>query len=383
MYLFFNVPKYTSTFFLVIISLCSVAQKQSGSVEKIGLRNVLSHISYIPPKSFTSLDHTGTDSVSSYGKKIVAVHGFYISQTEVTNVEYREFVFYVRDSIAHRLLSHFRNGTDSIDWTKPINWNDKLLDTLIIPPEERVFGRKEIDPNKIVYEIDFFGKKEVVSVYPDTLVWMQDFSNSYNESLAKNYFSHSSYDNYPVVGINLKQAMAFCRWKTEETASSVKGPAADTLNMLIRLPSSEEWESAAYEIKDTAGVQPDNKQCNCNSAVMAGKDGTTMKGIKDDGYLFTSPIKSFPPGPNGLFDMKGNVAEWTSTARDEIMDVEVKPEKQKTFFIVKGGGWNSTPFYLQPGVCQFFSADDTHSFIGFRYVVYVERKLKGDSIKQD
>jgi formylglycine-generating enzyme required for sulfatase activity len=99
-----------------------------------------------------------------------------------------------------------------------------------------------------------------------------------------------------------------------------------------------------------------------------------MKGFKDDGYFYTGPVKSFPPGPYGLYDMKGNVAEWTSTARDEILNVEVKPDKLKASFIVKGGGWNSTPFYLQAGVCQFFPVDDAHSFVGFRYVVYVFKK---------
>ena len=46
----------------------------------------------------------------------------------------------------------------------------------------------------------------------------------------------------------------------------------------------------------------------------------------------------------------------------------------KQSYIVKGGGWDSNPFYLQTGVCQFFPADAAHSFVGFRYVVYVTKK---------
>jgi formylglycine-generating enzyme required for sulfatase activity len=72
--------------------------------------------------------------------------------------------------------------------------------------------------------------------------------------------------------------------------------------------------------------------------------------------------------------MKGNVSEWTSTSRDEIAGVEIKPDKQKSSFVVKGGGWNSTPFYLQAGICQFFPVDAAHSFVGFRYVVHIKKK---------
>jgi formylglycine-generating enzyme required for sulfatase activity len=272
------------------------------------------------------------------------------------------------------LLLHFQGGTSNIDWSKPIDWNDNRLEDLMIAPGERISGRKEIDPGKISYSFDFFGEKEIVSIYPDTLVWIRDFTYASNEPWAQKYFSNSFYDHYPVVGISLKQAMAFCQWKTEQITQALKGEAADSLKMVVRLPSGAEWESAAVEEKDTAGLFSGSQQYNCNFGTMTDREGATMKGLKDDGYFFTAPIKSFPPGLNGLYDMKGNVAEWTSTTREEIMKADVKPEKLKTSFVAKGGGWNSTPFYLQPGVCQFFSVDDTHSFVGFRYVVYVFKK---------
>jgi formylglycine-generating enzyme required for sulfatase activity len=98
------------------------------------------------------------------------------------------------------------------------------------------------------------------------------------------------------------------------------------------------------------------------------------KEFKDDGFFYTAPVKSFPPGPFGLYDMKGNVAEWTLSSREEIMHADVKTEKSKTYFAVKGGAWNSTPLQLHAGACQFFPVDDAHSFIGFRYVVHVFKK---------
>ena len=43
--------------------------------------------------------------------------------------------------------------------------------------------------------------KEVINVYPDTLVWVHDFTYSFNEPMTENYFWHPAYDEYPVVGV--------------------------------------------------------------------------------------------------------------------------------------------------------------------------------------
>lgn len=366
----FDMPKFTTTIFLAFISLGSFAQKSALTLEKLGLKSLQQKMSYIPAKSFNSLVHTGSDSVSNYTSRISTVRGFYISQTEVTNKEYREFVHYIRDSIAHNLLQHWQSGTNAIDWNQKIDWKDERLDPIMIDPEYSITGRKEIDANKIFFEIDFFGQKETISIYPDTLVWIRDFSYSYNEPLAKRYFTYKEYDQYPVVGISLKQAMAFCQWKTTQLKKQIKGDAA----VVVSLPSHAEWESAAIDDKGNSGEVQKGGTYLCNfGAVTAGK-GYTGKDYKDDGFFYTGPVKSYPPNSYGLYDMKGNVAEWTSTARDEIVNVEVKADKQKNYFIVKGGGWNSTAFYLQPGACQFFPTDAAHCFVGFRYVVRVEAK---------
>lgn len=352
-------PRSTTTIFLALISICSFAQKASFPLDK-SVAKKFPGLKYIPAKTFQSLVHTGSDSVGDYSPRMSSVAGFYISQTEVTNKEFREFVHYVRDSIARNLLGHFKNERYvTMDWHKKIDWNDDRLDAMMLPPEESLAGKKNIDPAKLIFEIDFFGQKESISVQPDSLAWMRDFSYSYNEPLAKKYFSHSAYNDYPVVGISLKQAMAFCQWKTKQLSN----------NIIVRLPTNAEWESAAIGEKDEAGPVTGKKPYRCNFGTMPATAGGISKAFDDDGFFYTGPVKSFPAEGYGLYDMKGNVAEWTSTALDEIMNVEVRPGKQKRLFIVKGGGWNSTIYYLQPGVCQFYNAETANTWTGFRYVV--------------
>src|SRR5665213_1019257 len=142
--------------------------------------------------------------------KQVSISGFWMDATEITNNDYRQFTNWVRDSIAAKLLGapyvkQSPDGTEAIDWTKvkTIKWNDRTvvekIDAIMLTPDNRLYGVKGIDPNKIVYHsevVDFkeaarrenahkpisqFIVKTDMPVYPDTLVWMRDFSYSYNE----------------------------------------------------------------------------------------------------------------------------------------------------------------------------------------------------------
>ena len=153
--------------------------------------------------------------------------------TEITNNEYRQFVDWVRDTIAHVLLGQVKTGEgqDYVDWKQKINYGDpatsEKLDAMIYRPEDRIWGRKDIDVRKLVYHWEKYdlkaaamdkGKsprsqfieKRDIAIYPDTLCWIRDFSYSYNDPMAKMYFYHPAFDNYPVVGVNWNQATAFC-----------------------------------------------------------------------------------------------------------------------------------------------------------------------------
>src|SRR5436190_16469570 len=168
---------------------------------------------YIPQGTF----HMGpSDEDPAYAfssrNRSVSISGFWMDATEITNNEYRQFVFWVRDSVAARKMGKVKAGADGneyVDWAamKQMKWDDpKTIEALgntdlILSPEERIFGKKEIDVSKLLYHSETFDLKEAakkenagksrskfiikkdVGIYPDTLVWIRDFSYSYNEPM--------------------------------------------------------------------------------------------------------------------------------------------------------------------------------------------------------
>ena len=200
---------------------------------------------YIPQGTF----HMGpSDEDPAYAfsarNRAISISGFWMDATEITNNEYRQFVHWVRDSVAAKKLGFVKTGADGNEYVdqqkmKTLNWGDpKVIEQLsgtdlILSPEERIFGKKEIDASKLIYHSETFDLKEAakrenagkprsqfivkkdVRIYPDTLAWIRDFSYSYNEPMTKRYFSHPAFGNYPVVGVTWQQAHDFCLWRSD------------------------------------------------------------------------------------------------------------------------------------------------------------------------
>ena len=361
----------------VILALVSCSNTNQGELVGVRKRSVVFNhhkpfgMAFIPQGSYT-MGVGGQDIASTQitQPKTISVSSFYMDETEITNNEYREFVNWVRDSIARKILGD-TELSDSylitqdpktgelydvpvLNWDEKIDWtNEELVEGLFIPEAERFFGKKEIDTRKLYYEYywidlqaaarkDFqseanyqdasfanrsqgmrdrsvFIKKEKINVYPDTLAWVYDYAHSFNDPLTEKYFWHVAYDHYPVVGVNWNQAKAFCIWRTEKLNKYLKSQKDETAALLeYRLPTEAEWEWAArggnhMNPYPWGGPYTRNDR-GCFLANFKPLRGNYIA----DGALRTTIVGHYPPNDWGLYDMAGNVAEWTNSAYDPV-----------------------------------------------------------------
>lgn len=368
--------------------------------------------------------------------KTVSVESFWMDETEITNNEYRQFVQWVLDSITRKTLGEFddrylisedKKGNiiepPLINWRQKIDYQDPevqdALEGIYYPENERIDG-KRIDVRRLKYEwseVDLrqaayvnynpeigeydgfiYDKKGeykdvedrsdfIISdgtyVYPDTLVWLRDFTYSNNEPLARMYFTHPGYDTYPVVGVTWKQAVAFCKWRTQMLENAIAGTKrkSDFKIQEFRLPSEAEWEVAARG-KINSEIYP------WGGPYIRSQKGCFLANFKPmrgnyaaDGFTTTAPVGSYKPNDYGLRDMAGNVAEWTSSAYSpasyklvhdlnpnyqyNTREGEGKVMKRK---VIRGGSWKDVKAYLQVGARAFEYEDEPRSYIGFRCV---------------
>ena len=259
-----------------------------------------------------------------------SVASFYIDETEVRNIDYLEYLF----------------------WLK------------------RVYGESYPE----VYE----------KALPDTLVWRDKLG--YNEPYVKNYLRHPAYKNYPVVGVSWQQATDYCAWRTDRvnerilieeciikedmdqfddgvftTEAYLRGYYEGTViegkknltnknygsgeetrivkledGLLLpsyRLPTEAEWEYAALGYVGNTVAENINERkiypwngssLRNNSRKNQGKimanfkrgrgDNMGIAGNLNDEADITAAVRSYWPNDYGIYDMAGNVSEW-------VMDV--------------------------------------------------------------
>ncbi len=251
---------------------------------------------------------------------------------------------------------------------------------------------------------------------PDTNVWRRDLA--FNDPYAETYYNHPAFNMYPVVGINWHQANEYCKWRTETVNNIITEKDEEAIKYpSYRLPTEAEWEYAARglqesevyawegkSLRDRKGqFQANFKRGRGDYAGWRGGDGRSMT----DGYMITSPVREFYPNDFGLFNMSGNVAEWTQDnyrvlAFEDVEDMnpfrrkgqtEIRPdawlddvkynEKESLLFnpdqnapvgndgfdnvkVYRGGSWADVAYYLSPGVRRYYDADSSSATIGFR-----------------
>jgi formylglycine-generating enzyme required for sulfatase activity len=389
----------------------------------------------------------------------ISVDNFWMDETEITNSQYKQFVYWVRDSIIRERIADPRYAGDDfykiteneygdpvtprLNWSIPIPWSrnteeeEAAINSLyVVHP---ITGQRMLDAAQLNFRYEWFDAAEaarwqrqlnriqetangsnnsagekvmiskdtayiafngqivnetitrplgslydfvhtrIVNIYPDTTTWVNDFPNANNEVYMRNYFSHPAYAHHPVVGVTWEQATAFCEWRTMFLRRNINrgGIAIEK----YRLPTEAEWELAArnansdsrypWETGDGKST-PDCYQANFNPGEGA---------YAADNHLIPARVRSFKPNQFGLYDMAGNVAEWTSTAYSgsglELMN-DLNPEYRYNALtddpgilkrkVVKGGSWKDNATFIRSDMRDSELQHRGRSWIGFRCV---------------
>jgi len=292
--------------------------------------------------------------------------------------------------------NYYELGFDSIkplNREKPIIWDTEdypdvyyteVMDSLYFKKEESLDGNRKFNPKYLNYtyfwdntsQLDKSNslKRETVNIYPDTTVWVKDFNYSYNDPMLQDYFYHPAYYDYPVVGVNWYQANAFCYWRTKYKNDKTKGKKNPYRAPVFRLPSEAEWEYAARGGLDFAKY-PWGGPSTINDRGCFLANFKPLRGnYSADGALYTMEAMSYNSNDYGLYNMAGNVSEWTDTAYNEdsfYMGSTINPsvvDRENKRKIIRGGSWKDVAYFLEVSTRDFEYADTARSYIGFRTV---------------
>jgi len=399
--------------------------------------------------------------------KTVSLDAFWMDETEITNGEYKQFVYYVRDSIARERLADPAIGGDDtyqitmdkrgnevaprLNWNKPIPWGKanedqaRALDSMYYVGEDAIEIAPQLNGTILNYKyswIDYkqaalkenkfdalkgrydrsikglgvnkdsadvmvkkdttfsgpngienrtvhrelkrrgdFVQTKIINIYPDTMCWIRDFTYAYNEPYMKMYFSHPGYGKYPVVGVSWEQAQAFCDWRTKRFNTYQLKSGGVTVQD-YRLPTEAEWEYAARGGRELAMYPWGGNYIRTTKGCFMANFKPNRGNYTEDGFMITAPTGAiYPPNDYGLYNMAGNVSEWTSSAYNESTlsfvhdmnpdyqynakssDSEVNKRK-----VVKGGSWKDVGAFLQCGMRTYEYQSESRSYIGFRCV---------------
>lgn len=319
---------------------------------------------YVPSGTFIS-ELIIADS-AYYPSRQVSVQAFYMSQTEVTNLQYKNFY---KDMVS------------------------------------------------------LVGKDSASFYIPDTNSFSKDLPYAFVEPMTKNYYSHPAYDNYPVIGVSWLQASGFIKWvnlKMEKIYE--EHPDWDNKYALnnFRIPTEMEWEYAAKGTYDVEARTPPyswgselmhaekgNVIWNGNFGPILDKSGVEIKSHLADNAFFIAKANSYQPNNFGIYNMSGNVNEWVQDTyvdrNKEYYDVNpfrrgndstLKENRDKfntyqdVFFkegkdqkVIKGGSYLDSPAFCMIGNRRAMAPDSSRCDVGFRICTTYYRNPEGISFK--
>jgi formylglycine-generating enzyme required for sulfatase activity len=289
-----------------------------------------------------------------------------------------------------------------------------------------------------IYKYTFFNaSKEItkalgsntIYIYPDTLCWVKDFSYSYNEPMTRNYNWHPAYDNYPVVGVNYWQVMAFLDWKThffQKYLDNSNVPyeieyslPTDLERGMVASKISEKSNTQSFLLQDDSWVCDllvDSKTGTFHNALRRFllKDLVQFGNFVYDGAFHTITVGHFKPNKSGAYDMDKNVSEWIkdtyadswgpmftkhiqqmekSKDADTLIITAIEKyydkDNAKNGQLVRGGNWADERYSDIDGenkaginLKKYIDPSESHCTIGFRYVLHVKLKNEAEIIKE-
>lgn len=319
-------------------------------------------------------------------------------------------------------------------------------------------------------EYEYYIKQDSDAYYwknnlPDTTVWAKDLA--YNDPYVDHYYRYPGFRYFPVVGVNWRQAVNYCKWRTtvvniklaenagaydtlglggggDEFAGAEGGPASPNYPRIplesgvvlpnYRLPTEAEWEYAAQALIGTQWLdenQTHRRLYPWDGHALRNPYGKSMgyflanfkrgkgdyagiAGKLNDGAMISTYIYDYPPNDFGLYNMAGNVNEWVQDVyrplsfqevedmnpvrRDGTLDPESGYDASYTFIgnereyteeewvkntglqksynaekppmrrlrVYKGGSWADVAYWLSPGTRRSLFEDSATSTIGFR-----------------
>lgn len=321
-------------------------------------------------------------------ERTVTVASFYMDETEVANIHWLEYMFYVKD-----------------------NYDTQDSATLAMYPTKEDY---------------------ITSIEPNQKVWRSELA--FNDPYEEQYLRYPGFRYFPVVGVSWVQATTYAKWRTNKINESLSRQAmengyepdstwlanqqAETEIRLpietgivlpdYRLPSEAEWEYAAQALIGAQWLDelqthqrlypwdghslrnPYGKEMGYFLAnFKRGRgDYAGIAGKLNDGAMITAYIYEYPPNDYGLYNMAGNVNEWVMDIyrpfsfqdmddlnpmrRDGFLDEiegQYNPETQlitdKTR-VYKGGSWKDVAYWLSPGTRRYLDQDSATATIGFR-----------------
>ena len=202
----------------------------------------------------------------------VTVDGFFMSITEVTNAEFSKFV----EETGYVTVAE-----------REIDWEDmkKQLPEGTPKPDDSI-----MQPGSLLF-------KKTKSSVPN----LYDFSQWWKWSIGVNWRHPSGSestlegkDNHPVVHVSYEDAQAYCKWAGR------------------RLPTEAEWEYAARGNKNNTTYLWGDDRSQLSQRANSWEGEFPVNNTLEDGFERTAPVKSYPPNGFGLYDMAGNVWEFTT-----------------------------------------------------------------------